>query len=67
LTDAAPVVDGVKLAVQVAVPAVAPAERLHGEPVNEPVAVPDAENATVPVGVEGEAAISVTVAVQVEA
>ena len=63
-----PAAEGRKLAVQVAVPAVAPGVRLQGLDVPKlPVAEPVRANATVPAGVDGEAFESVTVAVQVEA
>jgi hypothetical protein len=60
----------VNVAVQVAVPTVAPLwARVQGEPVNPPAAVPVNVNATVPAGVEIVPALvagSTTVAVQVE-
>ena len=63
---AVPEVVPVKLAEQVAVP-VAPATRVHGLPVKEPV-TPLWLNVTVPVGVtSGPVDVSVTVAVQLEA
>jgi len=66
-TWAVPAAVAVKLAVQVAVPAVPPADKLQGlvEP-KEPLAEPVAWNDTVPRGVVGEESVSVTVAVQVE-
>jgi hypothetical protein len=65
---AVPEVVPVKLAVQLAVPTgLVPWARVHGLPVNEPV-TPLWANVTVPVGVIGvPIAVSVTVAVQVEA
>ena len=66
--EAVPAAEGRKLAVQVAVPAVATGVRLQGLDVPKlPVAEPVRANATVPAGVDGEAFVSVTVAVQVEA
>lgn len=58
----------VKLAEHVAVPAVAPAARVHGLPVNEPV-TPVWANVTDPVGVTTVPAVvvSLTVAVQLVA
>ncbi len=68
---AVPAADEVKVAVHVAVPTVALATRVHGEPVKMkvPVAIPVAEKLTVPVGVTAvpAAVLSATEAVQVEA
>lgn len=50
---------------QVAVPATAPAARVHGLPVKAPGPTGATVKATVPVGVVGVAKVSVTVAVQV--
>jgi len=69
LTVAVPLADGaVKVAVQLAVPVVAPATRLQGEPLKLPD-TPVSVKATVPPGVTGlpVAELSITVAVQVEA
>ena len=61
---AVPAVDGVKVEVHVAVPAVVPAASVHV--VNVPV-TPDTVNVTEPVGVlTGAGPVSVTVAVQVD-
>ena len=61
---AVPAVDGVKVEVHVAVPAVVPAASVHV--VNVP-ATPDTVNVTEPVGVlTGAGPVSVTVAVQVD-
>jgi len=67
-TWAVPAAVAVKLAVQVAVPAVPPADKLQGlvEP-KEPLAEPVPWNDTVPRGVVGEESVSVTVVVHVEA
>jgi hypothetical protein len=62
-----PAADGRKLAVQVAVPAIVPVERVQGLDVpKDPVAVPAGVKATVPRGVVGLPLVSVTVTVQVE-
>ena len=61
---AVPALDGVKVLVHVAVPAVVPAAKVHV--VNVPV-TPDTVNVTEPVGVlTGATEVSVTVAVHVE-
>jgi len=61
-----PDVDGVTVAEQLDVVALT-VVKLHGDPVNEPVALPVFVNATVPAGVEAEPAadVSFTKAVQV--
>jgi hypothetical protein len=63
--SAVPVAVAVKVAEQLATP-VTPATRVHGLPVNDP-AGPVSVKVTVPVGVVGEAFVSVTVAVHDEA
>ena len=64
---AVPEVDAVKLAVQLAVPTVEPATRVHGDPVKLPVA-PFELKATVPVGVVApDVLVEVTVALQLDA
>ena len=64
---AVPEADGVKVALQLAVPAVEPATRVQGEPVKPPVA-PVEPKVTVPAGVIGEPIVelSETVAAQLE-
>ncbi len=65
---AVPVADGVKVAKQVAVPAVTPATRVQGESGKVPVAVPIEAKLTVPVGVTAMPAVvlSATVTVHFE-
>ena len=61
-----PVLVGVNVTLQVAAEELSVATK-HGEPRNDPVAVPLLENATVPRGLTASEAISLTVAVQVVA
>ena len=68
MIPAVPEAEAVKLTVHVAVPTVAVAARVQGEPANEPVAVPVAVKATVPAGVVAPVVEeSLTVAVQLDA
>jgi hypothetical protein len=64
---AVPEADGVKVALQLAVPVVEPATRVQGEPVKAPAA-PVEPKVTMPAGVIGEPILelSETVAVQLE-
>ena len=57
-----PVPVGVKVALHVAAVELSGA-KVHGEPANDPVAVPLLVNATVPCGTVGPTAMSLTVAV----
>src|SRR5205807_10305212 len=65
-TLAVPVDDGVKVALQLAVPTgLVPWASVQGDVVpNPPVAVPETVKLTVPVGVEGVVVVSFTVAVE---
>ena len=67
-TLAVPVDDGVKVALQLAVPTgLIPWASVHGDVVpNPPVAVPETAKLTVPVGVVGVVVVSFTVAVQTD-
>ncbi len=68
MTVAVPAAEPVKLTLQVAVPAVAPAARVQLGAPNEPPVVPaDKEKLTLPVGVEGVIVVSGTVAVHLDA
>ncbi len=66
MTLAVPAVEAVNVTLQLAVPVVALATSVQGEPMNEPV-TPIWLKLTVPVGVVPPMVVTVTVAVQVEA